>query len=324
MTSLKTLHQKMETSKFTLHKEVWLQIILSILLLSLAGIVTFFILINYLLQRVFHIPHISYERTPELMGWKAKDHRAVTEHEKRIQLWELNPGSEKPPLLFTHGWANASDCFFGIVPVFLENWNVFLLNTRNHGDSDDDKYASILQYRRDILAASDFIVSQPSVYSRIFLVGHSLGAAASLYAAAKDERVAGVVSIASFSNMEKFMYHWLRNHRLPKALISGMIRFIEFRVGVSFSDISPDQTIETYKGPVLIVHGTHDQTVPFKALQELYKSANRDNVEILKLKGHSHSSMLNDKQVAIDIERFLRKQLQTTDMSLEDDEGFTV
>jgi pimeloyl-ACP methyl ester carboxylesterase len=289
-----------------------LEILLYILIISIIGISILFLLFSYFLQRTFHIPHVYYKNDPGILNPDFREHRINTEHDKTIQLWEVNPGADKPPVLFTHGWANASDSFLPLVPAFLNDWNVFLLNTRNHGDSEDDRYSSILQFREDIEHAVDFILKSRNK-AQIVLIGHSLGAAASLFTASKKENISAVVSIGTFSNMESFMIRWLRRHGLPRIFISGIIRFIELRAGIRFSDISPDHTIHTYKGPVLLIHGTQDETVPFNAIMELQRAADRENVKILKLKGHTHSSMLKDLHVAKDILQFLSTSVKASE-----------
>lgn len=287
-----------------------MRILLYIIIISVIGVSVLFLLFSYFLQRFFHIPHVGYRKNPEILDVPFRDHRIHTCNEKKIQIWEMNPDHDSGwPILFTHGWANASDCFFPLIPAFLEKWHVFLLNTRNHGESDDDRYSSILQFREDISNATDFIFKQNKNAEGLVLVGHSLGAAASLYAASMDQRIKAVISIASFSNMEEFMRKWLRRQRIPKVFIRGIIRFIELRAGIHFSDLSPDHTISRFDCPVLLVHGTQDETVPFKALHELESATERENVETLKMKGHNHSSMLRDRQLAKDVGLFLNKYL---------------
>lgn len=286
-----------------------MNLVISIIFLSITGIFAFYILFTYLLNRAFHLPHISCKKFPEDFNLEYINHFITTEHNKKIQLWEFGKDRSLPHILFTHGWANAADSFLPLVPYFTDSYQVFLLNTRNHGDSEDGRHASIIQYKTDILTAVDYIAGSARNKVNIFLVGHSLGGAASLYAASENDSVDGVVSIGSFADMEKFMYTWLRRAHMPRLFITSMISYIEIRTGIRFADISPSATIRQYKGPVLIVHGTQDETVPFTALTTLKKSANRENVKTLKLKGHSHSSMLADRQLASDIKQFFSAYL---------------
>jgi len=279
-------------------------LILLFIILALAVL-----LINITIKHMFHLKHVSNIRTPKSLTISFTEHKVKTENNCQLQMWEFNKGNREPVLLFIHGWANAADSFFPMLENFNENWNIYLLNTRNHGGSDSSNVSSIIQFKEDIIAAVDHILAMKSSPRKIFLVGHSLGAAASLLTASVDNRICGVISIASFSNMERFMYKWEKINNLPESLIKMVIRCIEFRLKYSFSEISPDHTIGQFQGPVMIIHGTQDKTVHFTALTELFNAANRKNVEVLKLKLHTHSSMLQDKQMPSDIQKFILKHI---------------
>ena len=73
-----------------------LNLILSIIFISVLGIVAFFIFFNYLLQRTFHIEHVESKISPEKFGFDAHEHFISVEHHKRIQVIDLNPTKIAP------------------------------------------------------------------------------------------------------------------------------------------------------------------------------------------------------------------------------------
>jgi dipeptidyl aminopeptidase/acylaminoacyl peptidase len=57
---------------------------------------------------------------------------------------------------------------------------VLLLDARNHGDSDDDSFSSIPRFAEDLEQGLGWLARQPRIDpQRLFLLGHSVGAAAS-------------------------------------------------------------------------------------------------------------------------------------------------
>lgn len=282
-----------------------MKIIISIIFLSITGIAALFIFFNYILQRIFHLPHVPNTKTPKDFELKYEDVLIPTVHGKKIQIWDLNPQKKAPVIIGVHGWANTSDKLLPVAKYLVRKWRVFLLNTRNHGGSDDDSYTTIIKYKDDLFKTIDYVIQKTGSPIDIILLGHSLGGAAVLYAAAKDARIKGVISISSFADMEEVMRAGFFKGKFPRAFTRSMLTYIEFRIGENLKRLSPLFTINKFKSPALIIHGTKDETVDFENMNRIVKSATRKNVHQLIMKDHSHSSLLEETQLAVEIDRFL-------------------
>lgn len=288
-----------------------LKLVVYIFLLSIAGIAVIFIFFNYLLYKIFHIPHVKNEKVPEDFGLRVNDIRVPTRHNKRIQLWDLNPELIAPVILGVHGWANTSSELLKLGQILSQDWRVFLLNTRNHGESDSDKYSSLLKFSEDLIKTIDYISEQLEIDQPICLLGHSLGGAASLYTATLDQRVKAVIAIATFADLEETMRSGFMKQRMPESLIKSMLTYIEFRVGAKLKHLSPAYTISQFNRPTLLVHGTKDEWFNFTDLNKIMENAARANVSKLIMKGHSHNSLIDDSLLASEIDRFLKNNLMT-------------
>lgn len=283
------------------------KIVLYIILLSIVGIVAFFILLNSILHRIFHHPPVENKRSPEDLKLKFNEHFIETVHHKKLQVFEL-PAAKQSDLAFlcVHGWANTVDNFLEIASHLVKWGTVYLLNTRNHGQSDPESTMTIVKYETDVRRTLDFIQSRLGKKVKIILLGHSLGGAASLLTAHDERRVAAVVSISSFADMKKILHDGFLKSNVPKWFINSLLTYIEFRIGRTLKDVSPAEIIKDLSIPVLLIHGTKDEVVEFSEMEKIFKEAKKGFAEKYVAKGHTHSSLLNDENVAVAIENFVK------------------
>lgn len=283
-----------------------LKIILSIIILSVTGIAAFLVFLNYVLNKIFFLPHINYQKTPKDFDLPFAEKFITTRHQKKVQIWDINPQIQGPVILAVHGWANTSESFLELAKQF-ENQRLILLHTRNHGGSDDEKYMNLVKYSQDIRAVINYIISEKKDTPKVVLLGHSLGGAAALWAATQDTNVNAVITVGTFADQETVIREGFIQNKLSSNFVSSMLTYIEFRVGEKLITISPVKTIEEYKGPVLLIHGTKDEVVEFTDLNKIRKAARRENVSQFVMKGYGHSDLLAAPELADEIKSFLSK-----------------
>lgn len=212
----------------------------------------------------------------------------------RLAAWFVQPErgdhAPAPAALAMHGWGvNASSLWPLAQPLVAAGMNLLLIDARCHGDSDDDTFTSLPRFAEDIGAGLDWLRGRDGVDARrLALVGHSVGAAAALLAAAREPAgaasVRAVVSLASFAHPEDVMRHWLRTRRLGwPPLADAVIRHVQSVIGARFDDIAPLRSIRKAGCPVLLVHGMDDETVPFDHALRLWHV--RPDAELLPLDG---------------------------------------
>lgn len=282
-----------------------LNLILSIIFISVLGIIIFFIFFNYLLQKTFHIEHVESRTTPESMGFSAHEHFVPVEHKKHIQVWDLNPDKMAPIIIGVHGWANTAEVFLPLARDLSKQFRIILINTRNHGKSDDEKYSTILTYKEDILHTLNFVKQEISDQQPIFLLGHSLGAAACLLSAAGRVDISGIVSISAFADLEKMMKNNFAAKKLSALFMGTMLSYVEFRFGKRLIDLSPVKTIDKTEAPVVLVHGTKDEVVDYNNMKQISEGTKRPGISLESLENQNHSSLLKDQNLAHIINRFL-------------------
>ncbi|MBN2425414.1 MAG: alpha/beta hydrolase [Calditrichaceae bacterium] len=287
-----------------------LKVILYTIFISLTGIIAFFIYLNYLLHRSFNIYHIHCEKTPEDYGLKYTGKLIPALHGKKIELWDLNPGFPGPVIIGLHGWEIAADSLLPLAETLQEQWRILLINARNHGQSDDEKYSTIVNYAEDVESTIRYIRNNIGKTEPIALVGHSLGGAASIYTASRSSDVSAVVSISAFAEQEEVMKAAFVRGKMPSWFISSMLVYIEFRLGEKMEKLSPGYLINCFDKPVLLVHGTKDEVIHVSNMDRIAGSANRSNVEKYIMENETHSSLLSQPVLAGRINQFLKSCLK--------------
>ena len=285
-----------------------LKIIISIIVLSAVGIAALFLTFNYIIHRIFGMDTIPCSDKPDAYGFEYKNLFIETVKHKKIQLWDLNPGKNAPVILGVHGWANTASSLLPLCPALARRYRVLLLNTRNHCESEEEGYSTIVKFREDIHSAAQYISRRYLPETPVILMGHSLGAAASLYEASLNKQIRAVISISSFADLEKMMRDGFKKSKLPQTIIHGLMTYIEFRIGEHFANITPLQTIRRIECPVLLVHGMKDKVVNPEDVHELKKAAAPAQTEVFVLNDCSHSSLLKNEALPEKILSFLDSQ----------------
>ncbi len=219
--------------------------------------------------------------------------------------------STKGVVILMHGWGgNGSQLRAAGHTLWLLGWSVMLPDARCHGLSDDDTYSSLPRFAQDLEACLDWSLGQSQAKAaagRVFLLGHSLGAAAALLCASRRSEVQAVVSVSSFAHPESVMRRWLADYRIPYWPLGWVFnRYIEWVIGYLFDDIAPEATIARIKAPVLIVHGLQDNVVPLACAQRLQAAAAQAN--LLAVPGR-HDGFDDEAELYRQVAAWMKSQL---------------
>lgn len=223
----------------------------------------------------------------------------LTAHEVRLpagpglQLfaWYLPPaasGVPAPGVVLLHGWGgNASHLLGAAQALQRAGYAVLLPESRNHGRSDRDGHSSLPRFAEDLEHALDWLADQPGVDpQRLAALGHSVGGAAVLLVASRRPALAAAVAVGTFAHPEQVMRRWLAAWRVPYRPLGWVVnRYVEWVIGERFSAIAPLATLPRAHCPVLLLHGTQDDTVPLADAQELLHHKGPAQVSLVVLDG---------------------------------------
>jgi pimeloyl-ACP methyl ester carboxylesterase len=197
-----------------------------------------------------------------------------------------------PTIILVHGWnRNVGRMLPYIEKLHPKGYNLLAFDSRNHGSSDTDGYSSMLKFAEDIMAAIDFTIHQPCADpDKIGVIGLSIGGAASIYAAAHDDRIKTVITVGAFAHPVDIMKPELKKRHIPYFPIVWLfLKFVEFKIGASFNTIAPVNNINNSTARILLIHGTEDATVPLQQAELLKDAGNPEKVQLLTIPGKGHS-----------------------------------
>ena len=185
-----------------------------------------------------------------------------------------NPAAKRVLLCF-HG--NAENIGYGIESMQAlgtSGANLLAVDYRGYGKSEGKPDEQGVY--RDADAAYDYLVNQRHFRAEdIIIYGHSLGGAVAVNLASR-RRCGGLILQSSFTSaraMARRMFH---------------IPLIEYVVKSRFDSLDK---IRDVRAPILIVHGTRDEVVPFAMGEQLYRAAPQPK-QFYPIPGAGHNDVL--------------------------------
>ena len=207
-----------------------------------------------------------------------------------IPVQDASKKSKAPPIILTHGWGGNSEKMLPHAEYLNRaGFNVILYDLRGHGDSDSVELTSLNRMLGDFDKIVEYVLSRAEVAENaIGLMGHSIGAAASILQASQDKRIKAVVSSSSFADFDYLAEQTLRSRGLRRFPFQFFVKiFWRKLAGVVLETISPVDQIGKISVPLLLIHGDEDEVISAAEFEKLSKSARTAEKVLLEGVGHS-------------------------------------
>jgi fermentation-respiration switch protein FrsA (DUF1100 family) len=203
--------------------------------------------------------------------------------------WYIPSASSERAIVFVHGRNASRTAAYGddadeagvqSVPGRLleftselhkADFSVFLFDLRGHGQSADGRFSFGQKERLDALAAVDWLNDHGYQPGNIGMMGLSLGAAASIGAAAEDSSIGVLVVDSSFADLSQMVdSSWTRESGLPMIFVTSTRWMIRLMYGWDLNDIKPVKEItQVPPRPVMIIACQDDQSVTVNQFEQL-------------------------------------------------------
>ena len=242
--------------------------------------------INRMILTSLAAPRVRETGVPDGLPWRTV--HIPTVRGKTLFGWFIPAREGAPALAVLHGWGGNAEMMLPLArPLHAAGYALLFFDTRSHGRSDGDSFASLPRFAEDLEHAVDWLQGQAEVdSSRVGVIGHSVGAGAALLLVSHRHDLAAAVSVAAFAHPADIMRRWLKLKRIPYwPLGAYILHYVQRVIGCRFDDIAPCHTIRTANCPILLAHGTEDHLVPVSEAQEIYANRRDDRVRLLLMPG---------------------------------------
>jgi uncharacterized protein len=197
-------------------------------------------------------------------------------------------------------------------------YGVLLFDFRHHGTSEGHVSSLGIFEIHDLHASLEFLRSRNDVNpERIAVIGHSMGGATALRAAARNLNVQALVVISAVSSLSENLADGVRYvTKLPAFPLAPLIvKICEWQTHGKISDMTPIKDLERLGNtPLLLVYGDQDAFVPLENGQRL-RRARRHDTTLVVVRGAGHRSILSKRflpSYETKLMAFLAKHLQPT------------
>jgi predicted MFS family arabinose efflux permease/alpha-beta hydrolase superfamily lysophospholipase len=229
--------------------------------------------------------------TPAAQGATFEDVAFASTDGNQLSGWYL-PSQDKPvTIIMTHGmFRSRYEMLDRGVALWREGYGVLLYDLRRHGRSGRTEFSSIgFNERHDVEAALKF-AREREPRNRIVLMGVSMGAAATLLAAAETHDLMAVVCESSFLSFDDTVRHHVRLAGLPAfPFATLLVRFTAWRLNFAPADFDLLQAVKKIKCPILFIGGGADRRMPNESvLEPLYAAATHPLKRKLIVAGAQH------------------------------------
>jgi pimeloyl-ACP methyl ester carboxylesterase len=231
-------------------------------------------------------------RAPPVLTLRAADQRL--DLGDGLVAWRWGEG---PTVVLAHGFEGSPVQFGAVIDALVDRgYAAVALDMPAHGASGGDE-ASPGTFAR---AVGQALRQLDPVHA---FVGHSLGAAAGLYAVAQRGRVGRVVLVSSPSALERVLRGFAGAVRLSRRGTDAFVASVERRVGQPAADFDVKRIAPRLALPILLIHDQNDRQVP---VVEAARTAHAlPGAELIVTRGLGHNRLLADLAVVTAIVDFV-------------------
>jgi fermentation-respiration switch protein FrsA (DUF1100 family) len=204
-------------------------------------------------------------------------------------------------VLVCHGLGASKDGMWPLAKKLRESGvNLLAIDLRAHGESGGRLSSFGASETLDALAAATWLkLERPASARRIVGVGASLGGAALVQAAARSGTIDAVAVLGTYDDLGRLAID-LSHNQFPRPL-GWLVRHVALPVaslhaGHNLHAVRPAAAAsQLWPRPLLVVHGTGDEIIPFDRGRALHDAASQPRRHLWV--DNTHNGVLDDPNV---------------------------
>ncbi|MDR1466936.1 MAG: alpha/beta hydrolase [Oscillospiraceae bacterium] len=197
-------------------------------------------------------------------------------------------------IIAVHGYASNRTRLYDRVQGFFEQgFNVLSIDCRGCGKSQGDFMTMGLLDRLDVIDWCKMIIEkQPKC--EIVLYGTSMGGATVMMASGENEilpkNIKCIVEDCGYTSARNIFCFQLKDQfgLPPFPIINALNLVTKIRAKFDLNQASCIEQLKKNKLPIMFIHGTKDEFVPFDMVHELFKSTNAEK-KLYTVNGAGHN-----------------------------------
>lgn len=237
-----------------------------------------------------------------------------------------------PLVIFVHGYKGYKDWgAWGVMAEKIAKAGFFFVkfNSSHNGTTTNDPHNfgdleafgqnNYSKELSDLGAAIDFFITDDRVDDqKVILIGHSRGGGISIIKTSEDERINGLITLASVDTLERFPtgnafenwkkegVYYVMNGRTKQEMPHYFQFYIDFEENVHRFDV--ERAMEMAKAHILIIHGTNDESVAPKEAEHLHIL--NPNSELFLIEDANHTFGAKEPWESLDLPEELNKAIE--------------
>ena len=233
------------------------------------------LLVWWLEPRMAFFPYRGVQETPGVFNVPFSEHKIPTADGETLHAWWLEHPSPRAQVIYWHGNGGNLSLW---MPVFVDlhqrGFSILAVDYRGYGASTGSSSEQGL-YRDGEAATSYFRERLAKKDVPVVYWGRSLGCSVAAYTATKSPPN-GLILESPFPDVA-FLF---KDAFVMKALSI----FSSYRFAIS-------KHLESYRGPLLVMHGDADSVIPFEAGKQVFDRAPTAAKTFAVLKGANHNDV---------------------------------
>lgn len=181
-----------------------------------------------------------------------------------IHAWFFDNVITSKVVLLVHGRSRAKDYEMPYVKAFLSDFSVMAIDLKGHGENAYATTSIGYHEAGDILGALDWLAKEG--VSEVGILGHSMGGAAAIKAAASGMpeglAVKALVTEGTFADLDELLRGRAKAFFIPPTVYLPAFEISELVAGYRFRDNAPERFVQHVACPILILNADRDGPTP--------------------------------------------------------------
>ncbi len=219
--------------------------------------------------------------------------------------------------VLVHGWTDSAKGMLMLAYMYNEEfgYNVLLPNLHYHGLSEGKAVQMGWFDRFDVLEWMDVANNIFGGNTQMVVHGISMGAATTMMLSGESQKdyVKCFIEDCGYTSVwDQFEYKLKLDYKLPSFPLLNIANYIcKKKYGWDFKQASALEQVKKSNLPMLFIHGTADNFVPYQMLKPLYEAKNGEK-DILILDGVTHAMAYRDarEEYTSKVQEFLSKHVE--------------